>query len=71
MKTKMMIRDQNGGAAVEFAIILPLLIALLFGIVEFGLLLYNKQIITNASREGARDSCSGPKINGCGYSDGN
>jgi Flp pilus assembly protein TadG len=65
MKTKMMIRDQNGGAAVEFAIILPLLIALLFGIVEFGLLLYNKQIITNASREGA------PKINGCGYSDGN
>jgi hypothetical protein len=54
MKTKMMIRDQNGGAVVEFALILPLLILLLFGIVEFGLLLYNKQIITNASREGAR-----------------
>jgi hypothetical protein len=54
MKPKMIIKDQNGGAVVEFAIILPLLIALLFGIVEFGLLLYNKQIITNASREGAR-----------------
>jgi Flp pilus assembly protein TadG len=53
MKPKMIIKDQNGGAVVEFAIILPLLIALLFGIVEFGLLLYNKQIITNASREGA------------------
>jgi len=54
MKTKMMIRDQNGGAVVEFALILPLLIVLLFGSVEFGLLLYNKHIITNASREGAR-----------------
>jgi len=54
MKTKMILKDQNGGAAVEFALILPLLIVLLFGIVEFGLLTYNKQIITNASREGAR-----------------
>ena len=54
MKPKMIIKNQNGGAVVEFAIILPLLIALLFGIVEFGLLLYNKQIITNACREGAR-----------------
>ena len=54
MKTKMIIKDQNGGAAVEFALILPLLILLLFAIVEFGLLTYNKQIITNASREGAR-----------------
>lgn len=39
---------------VEFAIILPVLILFLFGIVEFGLLLYNQQVITNASREGAR-----------------
>lgn len=54
MKTKTIIRDQNGGAAVEFGLILPLFILLLFGIVEFGLLLYNKQIITNAGREGAR-----------------
>jgi len=39
---------------VEFALILPILLILLFGIVEFGLLLYNQQVITNASREGAR-----------------
>ena len=51
---KTIIKDQNGGAAVEFALILPLLIFLLFGIVEFGLLQYNKLILTNASREGAR-----------------
>lgn len=54
MKTKMLIKNQGGGAAVEFALILPLFIFLLFGIIEGGLLLYNEQVITNASREGAR-----------------
>lgn len=46
--------NQRGVAALEFALILPLLVLLLFGIIEFGLLIYNQQIITNASREGAR-----------------
>ncbi len=45
---------QRGASAVEFALILSLLIILTFGIIEFGLLMYNKQVITNASREGAR-----------------
>ena len=40
--------------AVEFAILLPLLLVLLFGIIEFSVLLYDKAMITNASREGAR-----------------
>lgn len=44
----------EGAAAVEFAIILPLLITLLCGLTEFGLLLFNQHVITNASREGAR-----------------
>jgi Flp pilus assembly protein TadG len=51
---KMRIKGQKGTAAVEFAIILPLLILVLFGTVDFGLLLFNQQVITNASREGAR-----------------
>ena len=50
----MRIKDQKGAAVVEFAIVLPLLLVILFGIIEFGLLMYNKHIITNASREGAR-----------------
>lgn len=55
MKTKtIIIKDQDGTTAVEFAIILPLLILLLFGIIEFSLLLYNQQVITNATREGTR-----------------
>lgn len=44
----------RGASAVEFAIILPILILLVFGIVEFSLALYDKAMITNASREGAR-----------------
>jgi Flp pilus assembly protein TadG len=45
---------ERGAAIVELAIVLPLLLSLLMGMVEFGLLFYNKQVITNASREGAR-----------------
>lgn len=45
---------ERGVAVVEFALVLPLLVLILFGIIEFSLILYNKAIITNASREGAR-----------------
>jgi Flp pilus assembly protein TadG len=54
MKTRKIIRDQRGGSAVEFAIILLVLLMIVFGIIEFGLIFYNQQVITNASREGAR-----------------
>ncbi|MEX3983337.1 TadE/TadG family type IV pilus assembly protein [Paraburkholderia sp. EG287A] len=47
-------RAQRGVAAVEFALVLPMLLILLFGITEVGLFLYDKAVITNASREGAR-----------------
>ena len=50
----MKIKDRKGVAAIEFAILLPLLIFLIFGAIEFGLFFYNKQVLTNASREGAR-----------------
>ena len=51
---KKLIRSTRGAAAVEFAIVAPLLFVLIFGIIEFGAILYNKSVITNASREGAR-----------------
>jgi Flp pilus assembly protein TadG len=53
-KLKMRLKSQKGVAAVEFALVLPLLVLLIFGIIEFSLLMFNKQVITNASREGAR-----------------
>ncbi|UCE94734.1 MAG: pilus assembly protein, partial [Flavobacteriaceae bacterium] len=48
------LEDQRGASAVEFAIILPLLLVFLFGIIEFSIMFYDKAVITNASREGAR-----------------
>ena len=47
-------RQRQGSSAVEFAIIVPVFLLLTFGIVDFGHAWYMKQIITNASREGAR-----------------
>jgi Flp pilus assembly protein TadG len=46
--------EQRGVVSVEFAIILPILLLLTFGIIEFSVALYDKAMITNASREGAR-----------------
>ncbi|CAG9165019.1 hypothetical protein LMG23992_00165 [Cupriavidus laharis] len=47
-------QKQKGVAAVEFAIVLPILLMIVFGIVDFGIGLYNKAVLTNAAREGAR-----------------
>ena len=44
----------HGGAMVEFAIVLPLLLIISFGIIEFGILFYDKAVLVNATREGAR-----------------
>ena len=41
---------------VEFAIILPLLLFMLVGIVDFGLIIREHQILQNGAREGARIS---------------
>lgn len=47
-------RNERGAVAVEFALVLPILVALVLGIVEFGRA-YNAQIsITHAAREAAR-----------------
>ena len=48
------LQNNRGVAAVEFALCLPILILLVCGSIEFGLLFYNQQVITNASREGVR-----------------
>ena len=48
------LRRQTGSNLVEFALVSPLLLVLVFGIVDFSLALYDKAVVTNASREGAR-----------------
>ncbi|MCJ7692193.1 MAG: pilus assembly protein [Sedimentisphaerales bacterium] len=54
MQKKSLILSQKGATAVEFAIIFPILVSLIFGIIEFGLFIFNRQVITNAAREGVR-----------------
>ena len=45
---------ERGAAAVEFALVLPLLIVLLLGIIDFGLYYYNDLQLTHAARDAAR-----------------
>jgi Flp pilus assembly protein TadG len=46
--------NERGVSAVEFALLLPLFLLILFGIIEFSFILYDQQLISNASRSGAR-----------------
>ncbi len=43
-----------GAAAVEFALVAPLLVVLTFGMIEISRMVMVKQLLINASREGAR-----------------
>lgn len=45
---------RRGGAIVEFAVILPLLLTILFGIIEFGYVFMVRQSLQHAAREGCR-----------------
>lgn len=47
-------KNQSGAATVEFALIVPILILLVFGIIQFGIAFNNQLAITHAAREGAR-----------------
>jgi hypothetical protein len=56
------LRSEAGAELVEFALVLPLLLLVLGGIVDFGMLMQRQQVVTNAAREGAR-------LAAVGYSD--
>jgi len=45
---------RRGASAVEFAIVAPVFFLLIFGMIEYGRLVMVQQILTNATREGAR-----------------
>lgn len=47
-------KDETGAAAVEFALVLPILILLLFGIIQFSIAYNRSQGLHAAAREGAR-----------------
>lgn len=48
------LRSERGSIAVEFAIFIPILLLLIFSIIELGGAWYQKQLLAAASRDGAR-----------------
>lgn len=47
-------RDDSGATAVEFALVLPIFVVLVFGIISFGFLYTNWTALEGGAREGAR-----------------
>jgi hypothetical protein len=47
-------RNRRAAAAVEFALVAPVFLMLVLGMIEYGRMVMVQQVITNASREGAR-----------------
>ncbi len=49
-------KQRRGAAVVEFAVVAPIFFLLVFGMIEYGRMVMVQQVITNASREGARSA---------------
>ncbi len=54
MRTKRRSREDQGSAAVEFALVLPVLLLIIFAIIDFGRMLNARIILSQAAHEGAR-----------------
>lgn len=48
------LRSERGAELIEFALVLPLLLFIIMGLIDFGFLFQRFQVVTNAAREGAR-----------------
>ena len=47
-------RRRRGQALVEFALVFPIAMSVIFGIIVFGMWVFYQQQLTNVAREGAR-----------------
>jgi Flp pilus assembly protein TadG len=54
MRSRSLRRDEEGAAIVEFALVMPILALIVFGIIDFGRAFYTVNNIISAVREGAR-----------------
>ena len=50
----------RGQALVEFALVIPVFLLVLCGILDFGFLLYGRMTVINSAREGARAGITAP-----------
>ena len=55
-------RQEDGAAAIEFALIVPVLVLLLFGLIEFGMAFLQVQSIRAGVREGGRAAAVGAQV---------
>lgn len=53
-------REDGGQAAVELALVLPLVMLLLLGLVQLGLLVRDQILVVHAAREAAREAAVDP-----------
>jgi len=53
------IKNNRGQALVEFALVLPVLVLLIIGSMEFGLVINQYMVLAEAAREGARSAALG------------
>jgi Flp pilus assembly protein TadG len=54
MSKRFNFKNQQGQSMTEFALILPILVILLFGVIQFGIVFNNYITVTDAVRAGAR-----------------
>ncbi len=54
VKQNQRLRCERGQTLVEFALLVPVLLLLIFGAIEFGRVFHATHVITSAAREGAR-----------------
>lgn len=57
--------DERGAALIEMTAVLPVLLAIGLGVIEFGNAIYSKHLITNGVRDGARYAAGRPADCAC------
>lgn len=58
-------RPEGGAAAVEFALVMPVLFLLIFGIIDYGMLFFDSIGLRQGAREGARQAVVQKYSSGC------
>jgi Flp pilus assembly protein TadG len=59
MSKRFNFKNQQGQSMTEFALVLPILVFLLFGVIQFGIVFNNYITVTDAVRAGARKGAVG------------
>ena len=63
---KIQMSNERGQTMTEFALVLPVLALILFGIIQFGIVFNNYVTLTDAARAGARKAATGRRRTRCG-----